>query len=117
MSTSKKMLKVTLHSATISTFLWWGNSDPIDAEDTFEDSMASLYQGTLCLMPHKPLDSGFTYPIDSSWTLIHDYSELNVQEKKEIINVPLKSMVNVANKTVEKYIQSLSESERKELKK
>ena len=39
------------------------------------------------------------------------------QEKKEIINVPLKSMVNVANKTVEKYIQSLSESERKELKK
>ncbi len=85
MSTSKRTLKVTLHSATISTFLWWGNSDPIDAEDTFEDSMDSLYQGTLCLMPHKPLDTGFTYPIDSSWTLIHDYSELNEQDKKEMI--------------------------------
>lgn len=38
-------------------------------------------------------------------------------EKKEIINVPLKSMVNVANKTVENFVSSLNESERKELKK
>jgi hypothetical protein len=38
-------------------------------------------------------------------------------DKKEIINVPLKSMVNVANRTVENYISSLNESERKELKK
>ena len=38
------------------------------------------------------------------------------QEQKEIIEVPLNSMVNVANKTVEKYISSLSESEQKELK-
>lgn len=38
-------------------------------------------------------------------------------EKKEIIKVPLKSMVNVANKTVESFVSSLSESERKELKK
>jgi hypothetical protein len=38
-------------------------------------------------------------------------------ENKEIINVPLKAMVNVANKTVENYLSSLNESERKELKK
>jgi hypothetical protein len=38
-------------------------------------------------------------------------------EKKEIIKVPLKSMVNVANKTVENFVSSLNESERKELKK
>lgn len=38
-------------------------------------------------------------------------------ENKEVINVPLKAMVNVANKTVENYISSLNESERKELKK
>jgi hypothetical protein len=38
------------------------------------------------------------------------------QEHKEVIEVPLNSMVNVANKTVEKYISSLSESEQKELK-
>ena len=39
------------------------------------------------------------------------------EQKTEIINVPLKSMVNVANKTVENFVSSLNESERKELKK
>lgn len=39
------------------------------------------------------------------------------EEQKEVINVPINSMVKVANKTVENYISSLNESERKELKK
>ena len=39
------------------------------------------------------------------------------EESKEVINVPLNSMIRVANKTVENYISSLNESERKELKK
>jgi hypothetical protein len=39
------------------------------------------------------------------------------EEEKEVINVPLNSMVRVANKTVQNYISSLNESERKELKK
>lgn len=39
------------------------------------------------------------------------------EETKEVLNVPLNSMVRVANKTVENYISSLNESERKELKK
>ena len=34
----------------------------------------------------------------------------------EVIKVPLKSMVSVANKTISKFISSLTESERKELK-
>jgi hypothetical protein len=38
-------------------------------------------------------------------------------EKKEIIKVPLKFMVSVANKTISNFISTLSESERKELKK
>ena len=38
------------------------------------------------------------------------------EDQKEIIKVHLKSMVNVANKTIDKYIASLTESERKELK-
>lgn len=38
------------------------------------------------------------------------------EKGKEVINVPLKSMVNVANKTVSNFISSLSESEQKELK-
>ena len=37
--------------------------------------------------------------------------------KKEIIKVPLKFMVSVANKTISNFISTLSESERKELKK
>jgi len=39
------------------------------------------------------------------------------EDQKEVINVPINSMVKVANKTVENYISSLNESERKELKK
>jgi hypothetical protein len=38
------------------------------------------------------------------------------EEQKEIIKVPLKSMANVANKTIDRYISSLTESEQKELK-
>jgi len=41
----------------------------------------------------------------------------NKKVQKEIINVPLKSMINVANKTVKNFVSSLEESERKELKK
>jgi len=39
------------------------------------------------------------------------------QTQKETIKVPLKTMINVANKTVGNFISSLSEGERKELKK
>ena len=39
------------------------------------------------------------------------------EDSKEVVNVPLNSMIRVANKTVENYISSLNESERKELKK
>lgn len=38
------------------------------------------------------------------------------QTQKEIINVPLKSMVNVANKTIDSFLSSLKENEKKELK-
>jgi hypothetical protein len=36
---------------------------------------------------------------------------------KEIVNVPIKTMVNVANKTASNYIESLTESDKTELKK
>ena len=42
MTSSKIKLKVTLSSATINTFVWWGNSDPIDVEDAFEDAVAAV---------------------------------------------------------------------------
>jgi hypothetical protein len=37
------------------------------------------------------------------------------QVNKEIINLPIKSMINVANKTISKHIENLSESEKKEI--
>ena len=38
-----------------------------------------------------------------------------INENKETINLPLSSMVRVANKTIEEFISNLNESERKEL--
>ena len=39
------------------------------------------------------------------------------KKEKEIINVPIKTMVSVANKTASNYIESLNESDKTELKK
>jgi hypothetical protein len=39
------------------------------------------------------------------------------KQEKEIINVPIKTMVSVANKTASNYIESLNESDKTELKK
>jgi hypothetical protein len=38
-----------------------------------------------------------------------------ISESEKLINVPLKSMVDVANKTVNEFLSSISESEKKEL--
>ena len=97
MTSGKGKLKVTLSSATINTFIWAGNSDPIDVEDAFEDAIDGLYQGQLTLMPHKPLDSDFHYPIDSSWTLMHDYTEIKGQKKKDLFkgSNPINKIVQI----------------------
>jgi len=49
--------------------------------------------------------------------LISENLRQTEKEVKDVINVPLKSMVNVANKTVKNFISSLNESEQKELNK
>ncbi len=38
------------------------------------------------------------------------------EKPKEVLNIPIKSMINIANKTFANYIESLNESEQKELK-
>ncbi len=38
------------------------------------------------------------------------------KENKEVINVPLKTMVGIANKTISNYVSNLSESDQKKLK-
>jgi hypothetical protein len=76
-----------------------------------------------CENKYKEIDNLFSTnvltlenKIKSKKVILESLKKQNT-EKKEIIKVPLKSMVNVANKTVENFVSSLNESERKELKK
>ena len=76
-----------------------------------------------CENKYKEIDNLFSTDVLTleskikSKKIICEILKTKEQEKNEIINVPLKSMLNVANKTVGKFISSLKESEQKELKK
>lgn len=76
-----------------------------------------------CENKYKEIDNLFSTNVLTleskikSKKIICEILKTKEQEKKEIINVPLKSMLNVANKTVGKFISSLKELEQKELKK
>ena len=76
-----------------------------------------------CENKYKEIDNLFSTDVLTleskikSKKIICEILKTKDQEKKEIIKVPLKSMLNVANKTVGKFISSLKESEQKELKK
>ena len=76
-----------------------------------------------CENKYKEIDNLFSTDVLTleskikSKKIICEILKTKGQEKKEIIKVPLKSMLNVANKTVGKFISSLKESEQKELKK
>jgi hypothetical protein len=81
---------------------WVGH---INCENTYKD-IDDLFSSNVLTLENK---------IKSKKTILESLKN-KPQEQKEVIEVPLNSMVNVANKTVEKYISSLSESEQKELK-
>ncbi len=51
----------------------------------------------------------------SSKKLIKESLNKKPADKKEVVNLPLSTMVNVANKTISNFIESLNESEKKEL--
>jgi hypothetical protein len=76
-----------------------------------------------CENKYKEIDNLFSTDVLTleskikSKKIICEILKTKEQEKKEIIKVPLKSMLNVANKTDGKFISSLKESEQKELKK
>jgi hypothetical protein len=53
--------------------------------------------------------------INSKKIIVESLKEVS-ENKVDIINVPLKSMINVANKTVNNFISNLTESEKIELK-
>ncbi len=75
-----------------------------------------------CENKYKEIDNLFSTNILTleskikSKRLIKESLISKTEIQKETIKVPLKTMVNVANKTVGNFISSLSENERKELK-
>lgn len=73
-------LKIKLHSATVNTFLWYGNSDPYDDPEYIFDEASGLYTGWLSLWPNKPLNLGFIDSSNSSWHLRNNFLE----EREEI---------------------------------
>jgi hypothetical protein len=81
---------------------WVGH---IKCENTYKN-IDELFSSNVLTLENK---------IKSKKTILESL-KTNPKSQKEIIEVPLNSMVNVANKTVEKFISSLSESEQKELK-
>lgn len=82
--------------------LWVGH---VKCENKYKE-VDNLFSSNVLTLENK---------IKSKKYLIENLSKKNI-EKKEIINVPLKTMVNVANKTISKFISTLSESERSQLK-
>jgi len=81
---------------------WVGH---IKCENTYKN-IDDLFSSNVLTLENK---------IKSKKTILESLKNKS-QEQKEVIEVPLNSMINVANKTVQKYISSLSESEQKELK-
>lgn len=81
---------------------WVGH---IQCENTYK-SIDDLFSSNVLTLENK---------IKSKKTILESLKN-KAQEQKEVIEVPLNSMVKVANKTVENFISSLTESEQKELK-
>lgn len=76
-----------------------------------------------CENKYKEIDSLFSSSVLTlenkikSKKIIVENLKKQQPEKKETIKVPINTMVSIANKTVEKFISSLNESEKKELTK
>jgi hypothetical protein len=51
----------------------------------------------------------------SSRKLIKESLKKSTHQKKEVVNLPLSTMVNISNKTINNYVDNLNESEKKEL--
>lgn len=76
-----------------------------------------------CENEYEKIDDLFTHSITeienkiTSKKIVLESLTKSPKENKEIINIPIKTMVNIANKTISNYIESLNESDKKELKK
>jgi hypothetical protein len=93
-------VKVKLQSATVETFIWYGNSDPEDADDIFK-AWNSLYWGTLSLWPFKALNKEFLNPLNPSWYLEANFSNMQPQIDLLVSEQMVNKIIEVSNGEIE----------------
>lgn len=103
-------IRIKLHSATINTFLWFGNPDPYDADEVFDEATQneSLYSGYLCLWPNRPFNIKNLEPSSSSWHLQGGFQESEGRPLKDLLTS--EKLVNqIINVECEEYDYELEE--------
>jgi hypothetical protein len=96
-------LNITIQTKELSKIRTWVNG--VDCKNNY-DVIDNLLSSDILKIESK---------IDSRKTIVETLLR-NEDFNKEEINLPLKSLVNVANSTINKYIEKLDEDTKKELK-
>ena len=83
----------------------WVESNKINSENRFSQ-IDNLLSSNILTLESK---------IESRNVIKENLQKTEVKQSKEIINLPISTMVQMANKTIENHIEGLNESEKKEL--
>lgn len=83
----------------------WVESNEINSENKFSQ-IDNLFSSNILTLESK---------IESRNVIKENLQKTEVKQSKEIINLPISTMVQMANKTIENHIKELNESEKKEL--
>ena len=83
----------------------WVESNKINSENKFSQ-IDNLLSSNILTLESK---------IESRNVIKENLQKTEVKQSKEIINLPISTMVQMANKTIENHIKELNESEKKEL--
>lgn len=83
----------------------WVESNEINSENKFSQ-IDNLLSSNILTLESK---------IESRNVIKENLQKTEVKQSKEIINLPISTMVQMANKTIENHIEGLNESEKKEL--
>lgn len=83
----------------------WVESNEINSENKFSQ-IDNLLSSNILTLESK---------IESRNVIKENLQKTEVKQSKEIINLPISTMVQMANKTIENHIKELNESEKKEL--
>lgn len=83
----------------------WVESNEINSENKFSQ-IDNLLSSNILTLESK---------IESRNVIKENLQKTEIKQSKEIINLPISTMVQMANKTIENHIEGLNESEKKEL--